>query len=103
LLTARDPGFTVLASSAIPDGTVICVAANTLVSATSPNPSFDVSNQATITLDTEPLPIVDPGSSPATTTRSLYQTDCIGLRARFGAAWGLRSVTGLAWLEDTLW
>ena len=104
LLTARDPGFTVLASSAVPDATIIAVAANTLVSASSPNPTFDVSTQAVVTMeDTTPLAIVGGGSTPAANTRSIYQTDSIGLKIRFGAAWGLRSATGLAWLENVLW
>jgi hypothetical protein len=103
LLTARDPGFTVLASSAIADGTVIAIAANTLVAATSPTPSFDVSTNATVVMETSPSQIATGGTLAAGETRSLFQTDSIGLRVRFGAAWGLRSATGISFLEDCIW
>jgi hypothetical protein len=103
LLTARDPGFTVLASSAVPDGTVIAVAGNTLVAATSPTPSFDVSSNATVVMEDNPQQIATGGVLAAGSTRSLFQTDSVGLRVRFGAAWALRSATGIAFLEDVLW
>jgi hypothetical protein len=100
LLTTRDPGFAVLASSAVPDGTVIAIAANTLVAATSPSPTFDVSTNATVVMANSP-----PGGTILGTdgTQSLFQTDSFGLRVRFGAAWALRSATGIAFLEDVVW
>jgi hypothetical protein len=103
LLTARDPGFTVLASSAVPAGTLIAIAANTLVAATSPSPTFDVSTNATVVMETVPSQIASGGTLAAGETRSLFQTDSIGLRVRFGAAWTLRSATGIAFLEDVIW
>jgi hypothetical protein len=104
LLTARDDiGFIVLASSAVPDGTVIAVAANTLVSATGSVPTFEISMDATVALDTTPSAIVDGSGTPAPNTRSLYQTGCIGLKVRLSAAWALRSATGISLLENCIW
>jgi hypothetical protein len=100
LLTARDPGFVVLASSAVADGTVIAVAGNVLVAATSPNPTFDVSTNATVVMADNPSGGTILGADE---TRSLFQTDSYRLRVRFGVAWALRSATGIAFLEDVLW
>jgi hypothetical protein len=103
LLTARDPGFMVLASSAIADGTLVAIAGNTLVAATSPIPTFDISTNATVVMETVPSQIAAGGTLAAGETRSLFQTDSIGLRVRFGVAWALRSATGIAFLEDCIW
>jgi hypothetical protein len=104
LLTAADPGFTVLASSAVADGTVIAIAANTLVSAAGAVPTFEISPDATVTLEnTTPLAITDGSAVPAPNVRSLFQTGCIGLKVRLGTAWALRSATGIALLQDVLW
>jgi hypothetical protein len=103
LLTARDPGFVVLASSAIADGTVVAVAGNVLVAATSPTPTFDVSTNATVVMETVPSQIATAGVLAAGETRSLFQTDSVGLRVRLGAAWALRSGTGISFLEDVIW
>jgi hypothetical protein len=103
LLTARDPGFMVLASSAIADRTLVAIAGNTLVAATSPIPTFDISTNATVVMETVPSQIAAGGTLAAGETRSLFQTDSIGLRVRFGVAWALRSATGIAFLEDCIW
>jgi hypothetical protein len=103
LLSASNPGFTVLASSAVADGTVIAIAANTLVAAADPVPTFDVSENATIVLDTAPAQIGVAGSMAAGATRGLFQTDSIGLRVRLGASWALRSATGISWLQNVIW
>jgi hypothetical protein len=103
LLAARDVGFTVLASSAVPDGTVIAIAGNTLVAATSLVPTFDISANATIVMETSPAQIATGGTLAAGETRSLFQTDSFGLRVRFGAAWALRSATGIEWIQNCIW
>jgi len=54
-------------------------------------------------MDTAPLPIASPGA-PATVsapTRSLYQTDSIGLRLRLPVTWAKRHGAAVAWVATT--
>jgi hypothetical protein len=96
--------FEVLASSALSAGTVIAIASNCLVSAVDPTPRFEISNAAVIHFDnSSPADIATAGAPPGGLTKSLFQADCIGLRTILSVAWGLRSASGLAWIEDTVW
>jgi hypothetical protein len=97
--------YEVLASSGLASGVVICIAPNALVSAVDPAPRFEISKEATLHLDTAPLPIGSPGS-PATVaapTENLFQLDAVGLRMIMQVAWALRNAGGLAWLQTTRW
>ena len=95
--------YPVLNSSALPDKTVICVAANCIASATDPAPRFDISDQGAEHLDTAPLPIGQPGNVVASVTVSLYQSDLISLRMIFELGWVLRHASGLAWMQNVVW
>jgi hypothetical protein len=98
--------YTVLASSALPDKTVVCVAANTLASATDPLPRFEISDKgATLHHDDTPVDISTPGSPPvmAFPVVSTFQADQVALRMIFEMSWGLRSPSGLAWMQNVVW
>ena len=98
-----DP-LTVLGSAALADKDVICVAPNTLVSANGDGPTFENVRDALLNLETSPLQIAS--GSPAviaTPTRSLWQTDAVGIKLRIGMTWALRDPRGLAWLTATNW
>lgn len=92
-----------LNSSALPDKTVICIAANCIASATDPAPRFDISDQGAEHLDTAPLPIGQPGNVVASVTVSLFQSDLISLRMIFELGWVLRHTSGLAWMQNVVW
>jgi HK97 family phage major capsid protein len=63
---------------------------------------FDVSENATIHMSDTPLEIVAANGTVADPTRSLYQTDCIGLRAIIDIAFTQRASL-LTILENVSW
>src|SRR5262249_30677833 len=100
------PVYTVLTSSAMPAGTVIAIAANALASALDPAPRIDLSTEALLHMvDTNPaqIAIVGTPNQISAPSRSLFQTDTIGLRLRMEVSWGLRNTQGLAWVSNTTW
>jgi hypothetical protein len=99
-------GIEVLASNGIAAGTVVAIAANALAAAVDPAPRIDVSKTTVLhEEDTAPtaLSAVGTPNMIAAPTRSLWQTDTIGLRLRMEISWGLRSSTGIAWMPSTTW
>jgi hypothetical protein len=56
-------------------------------------------------METVPAPIGTPGTPTvvAAPTRSLWQTDAIGLKVRWPVSWALRDPRGFAWLTPTAW
>jgi len=69
------------------------------------NPSFDVSEQATIHMeDTTPLEIVS-GTGPTTAdpVRSLWQTASVGVRMLMNVSWTMRRPGVVQWIDGTSW
>ena len=69
------------------------------------NPSFDVSEQATIHMeDTTPLEIVS-GTGPTTAdpVRSLWQTASVGVRMLMNVSWTMRRTGMVQWIDGTSW
>jgi hypothetical protein len=95
----------VFSSSALADKTIICIAGNCLVSAIDPVPKFDVSDSGTVVMRDDPTALGSVGTPNVVgaTARSQFQADMIGLRMRFEMSWGLRSTTGLAFMNATNW
>ena len=105
LLSQQPLPFTLLASPAVAINDVIAVAVQGLASATDAAPQIEASQYSAVHMETSPLPIGSPGS-PATVaapTRSLFQTDAIGVKIRFACSWALRDARALAWLTATGW
>jgi Phage capsid family len=99
-----DPGFTVLISSAVSEKTLIAIATNTLASTIDNTPRLDVSSQAVLNYDdSAPQDISNNSTMAGGSTRSSWQADILALKMVIRLAWGLRSASGLAWLEDTIW
>lgn len=94
--------YEVLSSSALADKTVIVIASNALVSAIDPAPRFDVTENTSLHFEDATPRDID-STAVAATVKSLYQSDLIGLRIIMQVSWGLRSDSGLAWLENVLW
>jgi hypothetical protein len=97
--------LTVFGSSAVAANDVIAVAPNCLVSANgSDGPIIEEVRDTLLHMETVPLAIAS--GSPAvvaTPTRSLWQTDAVGLKLRLGITWALRDARGLAWLTASNW
>jgi hypothetical protein len=93
--------YLVLSSSSLATGVVIAVATNCLISALDPVPDFYATDQATLHMDSVPLPIN--GGTFAAPVRSLWSTDCVALRVILGVNWALRSQSAVAWLTATGW
>jgi hypothetical protein len=89
----------VYASATVPDKTIIGIEAASFVSGFGSVPTFDVSTGSVVhEEDTSPSAVV--ASAP---TRSLFQTDCLGLRAILRAAWAMRVTGHVAWVSGTNW
>ena len=96
----------VISSSNVTADTMLLVDAADFVSVTGDTPRFDVSDQATIHMeDTTPLAISTAGSpnTVAAPVRSLWQTDCIGVRMLLDLNWGLRRTGTVAWTQTMTW
>jgi HK97 family phage major capsid protein len=101
-------GWPVIQSTNIPVDRIIALdsASADFITATGDTPRFDVSDQATIHLeDTTPLAL---GTSAATNTiaaptRSLWQTDTIGIRMLLDINWAMRRTGVVAWSETFAW
>jgi hypothetical protein len=87
LASVSDPGFEVLGSNAVASDELIAVASNGLISASETVPRIDISRLAAVMQNTVPLPIVDGSSVPGPNTRSLFQTDSIGMKIAFEVSW----------------
>ena len=88
----------VFASSALPDKTVIAVAPKALA-AVLETPRIEASSQAVVHMeDTTPGAVV--ASAP---TRSLWQTNSVGLRLISPVSWALRSPNAVAFMDAVNW
>ncbi len=97
-------GYPVIVSANCTADTLYLIDAADFVTATGDTPRFDVSDQAVLTLeDTTPLPIVDGSSTPAPNTRSLWQTDSIGVRMIVDMNWAMRRTGMVAYTTVLGW
>jgi len=100
-------GYPVIQSSNVTADTMLLVDAADFVSVTGDSPRFDVNDQATLHMeDTTPLQIVTGAQGSgvvASPTRSLWQTDSIGIRMLWDLNWGLRRTGVVAWTQTMTW
>jgi HK97 family phage major capsid protein/HK97 family phage prohead protease len=99
-------GYPVIQSSNVTADMMFLVDAADFVSVTGDSPRFDVSDTATVHMeDTTPLAISTTGSpnTVAAPVRSLWQTDCIGVRMLLDINWGLRRTGVVAWTQTMTW
>jgi HK97 family phage prohead protease len=100
-------GYPVIVSSNVTADTMLLVDAADFVSVTGDSPRFDVSDQATLHMeDTTPLQIATGAQGSgvlATPTRSLWQTDTIGIRMLLDINWGMRRTGVIAWTQTMTW
>jgi hypothetical protein len=88
----------VLASAALPNGTVVAVEASSLAVGFDSTPEFSVSRAGTLHMESAaPAPI--DGAAPV---RDLYQTDCLALKMTLAAAFAMRAPHA-AWIQNVTW
>jgi HK97 family phage major capsid protein/HK97 family phage prohead protease len=98
-------GIPVITSTNVPDDVVFLVDAAELARAASQMPMIDISEQATLHMDTAPSAIGTVGTPNvvAAPVRSLWQTASMGLRLLWDVSWNQRranavyTITGVAW------
>jgi hypothetical protein len=89
---------TVLGSSAVIND-LLCVVPDGIVAAIGSDPLIEVSRAATLHMESAtPLPV-----GTASPSRSLWQTDSIGLMVRYPLTWTLRDTRAFAWTTPTGW
>jgi hypothetical protein len=90
------------ASEALAAGTVIAIAPRAFVSIFE-TPRVEASIEALVHQeDTTPLAIAS-GATIAAPTRSLFQTNAVGLRMITPVSWALRSPAAVAWMSGVNW
>ena len=99
-------GWPVIQTVNIPIDRVIVLDAADFMTATGDSPMFSVSDQAVLHMeDTTPLAIGTSATvnTVAAPTRSLWQTDCIGIRMLMDVNWVMRRTGVVAWSETFAW
>jgi hypothetical protein len=98
------PGFDydVLASNAVPVGTVICVGLNGLVSVAEPQPRIDASRDIEVPVAMDTAPPSD-GSIGSVVLKSMFQVDEIAIRFIADMTWGLRAPAAIAVVNNITW
>jgi hypothetical protein len=91
----------VRASEALAAGTVIAIAPRAFVSIFE-TPRVEASFEALVHEDTAATAIAT-GAAIAAPTRSLFQTNAVGLRLACPVSWALRSTSAVAWMSGVNW
>lgn len=95
-----------IVSNSIPAGTIICVDAADFATATGDTPRFRISEDATLHMETVPLPLATGAQGSAVVAspmRSLFQTDTIGVRMVLDVSWIMRRTGMVSWMEGVTW
>jgi hypothetical protein len=100
---ANEFTFDVLASAALPAGTVVCVASNALASAWSPQPEIEGSVETAVLMADPAAEFVTDSGTVGQPIASLYQSDNVALKMRMWASWALRAPGAIAWTQNTNW
>jgi len=99
-------GITLITSLNMPVGTVILMDLADFASATGDQPTYDVSDVATLHMESSPTavaPIVAGDGTAAAPVRSLWQTASIGVRMIQDVSWGMRRPGMIAGLSGVAW
>jgi hypothetical protein len=93
--------LTILGSNALAADRVIAVDPRGIIFAVDSDPDIDISENATVHMDTEPLPISDSGV--AAPVRSLFQTGSLGVRIIADVAWVRRATNTVSYVDGVTW
>jgi hypothetical protein len=103
--------FPVLATSALPSGTVTAIAVNALAVAVDPIPEVDATSESALHYDDGPAQLAvptgltapQPASAVAAPVRSTYQSALLALRLILRVDWTLRTNGSIAWTQNVTW
>jgi len=94
----------IIASTALPAGTVAAIELASFVSGFSSVPEFETARDAAIHMeDTSPQDITGGTPSPAVPIKSMFQLDATALRLSLWGAWGLRAAGHAQWIQGATW
>jgi len=96
--------YDIIASTALPTGTVAVLDIASFVSGFGSTAEFNTTKVGALHMeDTTPADIVGAGGTVAVPVKSLYQTDAIGLKTTLWATWGLRAAGHCQFLTGATW
>jgi hypothetical protein len=96
--------YDIVASTALPSGTVAVLEVASFVSGFGSAAEFSTTKVGTVHIeDTTPTHIVSAGGTVAAPVKSPYQTDSIGLKTTLWATWGLRVTGHCQYITGATW
>jgi hypothetical protein len=95
--------FPILASNALPDRTVMSVAARGLASAIDVAPRFSITDVPAVHMDTVASDIGSGGIPAGGVVKSLWQADLVGLKMILEVSWATRAPGSVAWMQSVVW
>src|SRR5262249_45159795 len=96
--------YDIIASTALPTGTVAVLEIASFVSGFGSTAEFSTTKVGTVHMeDTSPTDIVSAGGAVASPVKSLYQVDALGLKTVLWASWGLRAAGHAQWIQAVTW
>ncbi len=95
--------YPIIQSTTQTAGTVILVDAADFFSATGEEPMFDVSDQATLHMESSAPQAIGLSGSATLPIRSMFQTDSIALRMMIDVSWAMRRTGVIAYTSSVTW
>jgi hypothetical protein len=99
----KDLDYPLLASAALPAGSVVAVAANALASAFGGVPVIEANQEAEVVMNDVPGEVVTIGGLTGAPIASLFQSDRVALKIRMSANWVLRAPGAIAYVQGVTW
>jgi Phage capsid family len=95
--------YSLLATAALPAGTMVAVAVNALASAFGGVPQIESSSEAEIVMNDVPGEVVTVGGMTGAPIASLFQTDRVALKITMLTNWILRAPGAVAYVQGATW
>ena len=96
--------YDIIASTALPTGTVAVLEVASFVSGFGSTAEFDVAKVGAVHMeDTSPQQITGGTPSPAMPVPSVFQIDALALKSNVWASWGLRAPGHAQWIQGATW
>jgi hypothetical protein len=95
--------YSLLATAALPAGSVVAIATNALVSAFRGTPTIEADRESEYVMNDVPGEVVTVGGMTGAPIASLFQTDRVGLRIGMFTNWVLRAPGAVAWVSGATW
>ena len=95
--------YPLLATAALPAGSVVAVAANALASAFGGTPQIEANREAEVVMNDVPGEVVTVGGMTGAPIASMFQTDRVALKISMLTNWVLRAPGAVAWVSGVSW